>query len=393
MATLGDFITIKHGYAFKGTEITTEDNGVVLVTPGNFAIGGGFKEEKCKFFNGEYPVEYVLSPDDLIVTMTDLSKDMDTLGYSALIPFSGRTYLHNQRIGLINIKEESVDKHYLYWFMRTHKYQRTIAGGASGTTVHHTSPTRICEIEVDFPDIETQQSIAMILGALDDKIALNQQINKNLEEQAQAIYNELFANVSFDAVLSDLGTIVGGSTPSKKHPEFYAEQGIAWITPKDLSNDSSKFIYHGENDITELGLSKCSASIMPTGTVLFSSRAPIGYIAIAANPVSTNQGFKSVIPNKNIGTAFIYCFLKNNLPMIESMASGSTFKEISASAMKTVPAFLPNEDALKRFRNFCNPAFKYQQSLELENKRLAALRDALLPRLMSGEIDVSGIEI
>lgn len=163
-------------------------------------------------------------------------------------------------------------------------------------------------IEIPIPNIEYQCKVACILKVIDDKINVNIAINKNLEGQAQALYDNLFTNVSFDATLADLGTVVGGSTPSKKHPEYYTDQGIAWITPKDLSNDSSKFIYHGENDITELGLSNCSATIMPTGTVLFSSRAPIGYIAVAANPVATNQGFKSVIPNKDIGTAFIIIF-------------------------------------------------------------------------------------
>ena len=180
MTTLGDYISIKHGYAFKGDGITTKDNGVVLVTPGNFAIGGGFKEGKCKFFTKQYPSEYVLSPDDLIVTMTDLSKDMDTLGYSALVPASDRVYLHNQRIGLVNIKREDLDKHYLYWFMRTRGYQRIIAGAASGTTVHHTSPKRIYQVEVDFPDLLSQKKIAKVLDALEEKIQENEAINKNL---------------------------------------------------------------------------------------------------------------------------------------------------------------------------------------------------------------------
>ena len=180
MAVLGDYISIKHGYAFKGDGITTEDNGVVLVTPGNFAIGGGFKEEKCKFFTNQYPFEYVLSPNDLIVTMTDLSKNMDTLGYSAFVPDSDRIYLHNQRIGLVEIKSEDIDKRYLYWFMRTRNYHLTIAGSASGSTVHHTSPKRIYQVEVDFPDLLSQKKIARVLDVLEEKIQKNKAINNNL---------------------------------------------------------------------------------------------------------------------------------------------------------------------------------------------------------------------
>ena len=193
--------------------------------------------------------------------------------------------------------------------------------------------------------------------------------------------------------ISDLGTVVGGSTPSKAKPEYYTNYGIAWITPKDLSVDKSKFISHGADDITELGLRNSSASIMPRGTVLFSSRAPIGYIAIADGEVTTNQGFKSVVPHSNVGTAFVYYFLKAALPTIEGMASGSTFKEISGSAMRMVPAIIPDDDTLRRFTSFCETLFQQQRTLEMQNRELAAIRDALLPRLMTGEIDVSAIPL
>ena len=218
-----------------------------------------------------------------------------------------------------------------------------------------------------------------------------------MSEQAQAYFDELFVqNASTDwsqGTLSDVGTIVAGGTPSKAKEEYYTENGIAWITPKDLSVDKSIFISHGENDITELGLQKSSATMMPAGTVLFSSRAPIGYIAIAANEVSTNQGFKSVVPNSNVGTAYIYYLLKQLLPTIEGMASGSTFKEISGSAMKTVPTVIPDDATLKRFDDFCQPIMLQIQKNEMESKRLAELRDSLLPKLMSGELDVSDLEI
>lgn len=222
-------------------------------------------------------------------------------------------------------------------------------------------------------------------------------INENLEQQAASYFYHLFVeNIDpswREGTISDLGTVVGGSTPSKAKAEYYTDNGIAWITPKDLSIDKSKFIAHGADDITELGLRNSSATIMPAGTVLFSSRAPIGYIAIADGEVTTNQGFKSVVPFNNVGTAFVYFFLKNALPTIESMASGSTFKEISGSAMRTVPAIIPDDDILHEFSDFCEPLFQQQRSLEAENRSLAALRDSLLPKLMSGELDVSELEI
>jgi len=222
-------------------------------------------------------------------------------------------------------------------------------------------------------------------------------VNENLEHQAQALYQELFVtNASPDwknGTISDLGTVVGGSTPSKAKPEYYTDRGIAWITPKDLSVNKSKFVARGENDITELGLKNSSASIMPEGTVLFSSRAPIGYIAVASGEVTTNQGFKSVVPKSEIGTPFIYYFLKSNLPIIEGMASGSTFKEVSGSTMKIIPAVIPDADTLARFNDFCTPIFAQQRVLEEQNQALASMRDSLLPKLMSGELDVSEIDL
>lgn len=219
----------------------------------------------------------------------------------------------------------------------------------------------------------------------------------NLERQAEAIFQELFIdNVCPDwstGTIGDLGAVVGGSTPSKAKPEYYIDHGIAWITPKDLSINRSKFITHGENDITELGLKNSNATIMPEGTVLFSSRAPIGYMAIAAGEVTTNQGFKSVVPKPEIGTAYVYYFLKQNLPVIEGMASGSTFREVSGSVMKSVPAQIPDAETLAKFNGFCGPLFEQQKQLEEENRALAELRDTLLQKLMSGEIDMSTIRI
>ena len=176
------FIKIKHGYAFKGNFIQTIDNGVVLVTPGNFKLGGGFQENKCKFFNGEYPNDYILNSGDLIVTMTDLSKDGDTLGYGALIPYdSQRIYLHNQRIGLVKIYDNRLSKDYIYWYLRSYDYHNKIVGSASGTTVKHTSPTRILEQNIPIPNKNCEYKIKS-LSNIDFMISRNDVENIYLKQ-------------------------------------------------------------------------------------------------------------------------------------------------------------------------------------------------------------------
>lgn len=132
---------------------------------------------------------------------------------------------------------------------------------------------------------------------------------------------------------------------------------------------------------------------MPKGSVLFSSRAPIGYVAIAANEVATNQGFKSVVPNKSIGTAFTYCFLVRNKQRIADMGAGTTFPEVSSKIMKSVKLTIPRPGECKAFSAFANPLLYQQYLLETEGNKLAALRDTLLPKLMSGEIDVSKVDL
>ena len=141
--------------------------------------------------------------------------------------------------------------------------------------------------------------------------------------------------------ISDIGTVVGGATPSTKKTENYEGGNIAWITPKDLSTFSGRYIQHGERNITEAGLRSCSTQLLPKNTVLFSSRAPIGYVAIAANDVCTNQGFKSVIPNENTNPLFLYYLLKYNKDKIEGMGSGTTFKEVSGNTMKNIVVSVP----------------------------------------------------
>ena len=317
----------------------------------------------------------------------------------AYVDFSPIDYIASTKLMVIRAKKDVVSPKYLSYFLKnssTVAELQLFAETRSGTFPQITF-SEVANLTIPVPSLAVQEVIVQTMQCLEDKITCNEQINDNLEQQAQSYFQELFVDNADPewaiGTISDLGTVVGGSTPSKAKPEYYTESGIAWITPKDLSINKSKFVSHGENDITELGLKISSAAILPEGTVLFSSRAPIGYIAIAAGEVTTNQGFKSVVPKPEIGTPFVYFFLKNTLPVIEGMASGSTFKEVSGSTMKNVPAVIPDAETLAKFSDFCAPIFAQQRILEEQNQSLATLRDNLLPKLMSGEIDVSAVQL
>lgn len=330
-------------------------------------------------------------PGDIIITREA------PIGDVGMIPENTECCL-GQRMVLLRANQSVCDNFYLLYSLQSLYVQHQISWSeGTGTTVSNLRIPHLEQIQIPYLPLEQQAKISSVLRALEEKIENNRRLNDNLEQQAQSYFQELFVdNASPEwttGTISDLGTVVGGSTPSKAKPEYYTESGIAWITPKDLSINKSKFVSHGENDITELGLRNSSASLMPEGTVLFSSRAPIGYIAIAAGEVTTNQGFKSVVPKPEIGTPFVYFFLKNTLPVIEGMASGSTFKEVSGSTMKNVSAVIPDAETLAKFSDFCAPIFAQQRILEEQNQSLATLRDNLLPKLMSGEIDVSAVQL
>lgn len=332
--------------------------------------------------------------------------DDKTIGYAKMgntigkiVSFPDRSkhrYAISPALSIINPKP-NINPWYLRAVVESYEFWGHVNGKITGSTRPSIGIQQLRNVPIPIFPNEIQNIIGEIWKVIYDKISLNMKINENLELQAQAIFIDLFiTNAKPEwkmGTISDLGNVVGGGTPSKKVEEYYTNDGIAWITPKDLSNDKSKFITHGETDITDLGLAKSSATLMPRGSVLFSSRAPIGYIAIADGQVSTNQGFKSIVPFDNIGTAYVYYFLKENLSAIENVASGSTFKEVSGGTMKNFPAVIPDDDTLAKFKQFCSPLLEQQRALEYENRYLASLRDTLLPKLMNGEIDVSEIKI
>lgn len=402
MAVLGDYIKVKHGYAFKGEFFSTDDNGVVLITPGNFAIGGGFKQDKCKFFTSTFSGDYVLHEDDLIVTMTDLSKNIDTLGYSALIPNSNRIYLHNQRIGLVQFLSDKLDKHYLYWFMRTEFYQKTIAGTSSGSTVHHTSPDRICAVEISPPDIVEQTKIANILDNIENKIANNHRINKNLEQQAQAIFKSWFidfhpfgGNRPIDwvtGIVDDLGAeIICGKTPSTKRKEYYGGN-----TPFITIPDMHGCVYNvsTERYLSAAGMASQPKKTLPPNTVCVSCIGTAGLVTLVSEKSQSNQQINSIVPKEGISAYYIYLLMQTLSETINKLGqSGSTIVNLNKTQFGKIPVTIPSEQVLCNFDTLCKPLFEMILSNQKENINLANLRDTLLPKLMSGELDVSDIDI
>ena len=178
--------------------------------------------------------------------------------------------------------------------------------------------------------------------------------------------------------ISDIGTVVGGATPSTKKPDNYKNGTIAWITPKDLSTFSGRYIQSGKRNITEIGLNSCSTQLLPKNTVLFSSRAPIGYVAIAANDVCTNQGFKSIIPNENTDPIFLYYLLKYNKNKIEGLGSGTTFKEVSGSMMKNIVVSVPKDKTIQeRIASVLNSIDNKIEENERINNNLEEQMEAL----------------
>ena len=403
---LGDVCKFQNGFAFKSSSFLSSGKYRVIKIK-------ELKDGEVRFFEDSVYLNnfsahlkpFVVNNGDILFALTG-----DPVNKNNPLSWVGRVsrYAHdeiallNQRVCKAIVDESSLDKNYMYYYFRLYDNFFSLAQKATGSANQaNISTSTIGDTIIDLPSLNEQRKIADMLSSLDIKITLNKAINNHLEEMAKAIFKSWF--VDFEpwggvmpddwrkGTISDLGDVIGGSTPSKAKSEYYTEHGIAWITPKDLSVKKSKFIYHGADDITELGLHNSSARLMPQGTILFSSRAPIGYIAIAGGEVCTNQGFKSVIPKDNVGTAFIYYFLYENLQIIESMASGSTFKEVSGSTMKGVPAVIPDDNTLCQFQENCIPIFEKQELLELENAHIAEIRDFLLPRLMSGELSVADL--
>lgn len=409
---LSDLIKVKHGFAFKGEFFSEEPTNDILLTPGNFKIGGGFKTDKFKYYNGHVPTDYILKENDILITMTDLSKAGDTLGYAAKIPsHSDIRYLHNQRLGLVQFKNDNVDKDYLYWLLRTSEYQYYILGSATGSTVKHTSPSRIEDYEFYAPsDLSEQKRIADILSSLDDKIELNNQMNQTLESMAQAIFKEWFVDFKFpgfDGELVDglpkgwshsfLGEftkmISKGTTPTAKEVEGLKKE-IKFLKVKDISQDGLIDYSSLERIPTVVHNGRLKRSILFVNDILFSIAGTIGRVAILPKKLENsncNQALSFIRLNDFKYLEYIHQNLLSE--KIQSDVLTKVVQGVQANVSLTVLSNLyilkPSEEVLENWHSTIRPIYNRIQSLNEENENIKELRDSLLPKLMSGKIEVN----
>lgn len=315
---------------------------------------------------------------------------------------------------------------FAYYLLQTLDF----TGYNSGSAQPSLNRNYIYEMRVLVPDRAEQDRIAEILGLIDDRIALVQRHAVALEEVVHAVFKSWFVN--FDPVRakaedrepegvdsetsrlfpasfqeSVLGSIpegwrvdsignviscVGGSTPSTKEPAYWSPEEYHWVTPKDLSGQSSPVLLTTERMISGAGLSKISSGLLPAGALLLSSRAPIGYLAIARIPTAVNQGFIAIPPGGELSPEYMLFWLKHNLDTVKQNANGSTFMEISKSSFRKIKLVIPPAQLVNRFTEIARTLLDKITVNELCCQRLTSLRDTLLPRLISGKLRIPEAE-
>ena len=323
-------------------------------------------------------------------------------------------------------KGSEADNDFLYYYLISPLGQSKLRSITSGSAQPKFNKTDLRALQIALPSLATQQDAASTLLALDRKIALLRETNATLEAIAQALFKSWF--VDFDPVrtkaegrdpvgvppevadlfpsefedselgevpkgwrvgaFADITDVVGGGTPSTKEPAYWEEGQHYWATPKDLSGMDTPVLLETERKITDVGLAKISSGLLPVGTVLMSSRAPIGYLAIAEVPVAVNQGFIAMKPKAGISNLFLLDLLRVQMDEIKSHANGSTFMEISKAAFRPLKVVVPPMTVIQAFDDVARSLYERMVGNVRQIDSLTDLRDALLPRLMSGKLRI-----
>ncbi len=328
-----------------------------------------------------------LEPGDLLVT------NSGTIGRVSIAQEDPRTRCttFQKSVAILKPIRKFVDPFFLYYILVNKRPE--IQDIAGGTTQQNLLLKDLREIDIPLPSLLEQRTIASILSSFDDKIELNRRTNATVEDITHLHFQKFIQEeVGKETTIGEAVTVVGGSTPSTSNPAFWVGGNIHWTTPKDLASLQSPILLDTDSKITELGLNQISSGLLPIGTVLLSSRAPIGYLAITQIPVAINQGFIAIRCTDEVPNYFILNWLKAHMEEIIGRANGTTFLEISKSNFRPMKIILPAPENMKAFVAIVEPLYKKIVSNLRVNRILATLRDALLPRLMRGEVKLTAPE-
>ena len=414
---LASLIKVKHGFAFKGEFFVDGPTENLLVTPGNFAIGGGFQLGKPKYYNGPIPAEYVLEPGSLVVTMTDLSKAADTLGYGAVIPrVEGMTFLHNQRIGLVEVKSKDIDQSFLHYLLRTHGYRQHIVGSASGSTVKHTSPGRIEDYQFDLPPKAMQVRIGEVLCSLDDRITLLRETNATLEAIALALFKSWF--VDFDPVRakaegrepegvplevvdlfpnelvgSELGMIPKGWKAGKLGEVItILDSRRVPLSKREREQRKGSFPYYGAASIMDYVdgylFDGVHVLVGEDGSVINQDGTPV--IQYAWGKYWVNNHAHVLAASGPACLEHIMLALKQQ--NITPFVTGAVQPKLNQGNMVRIPFLISPPEIAVTFSNMLQPVYAGVRHNSDRVQNLAELRDTLLPRLMSGKLRIAEAE-
>ena len=407
-ARLGDLCSIKHGYAFKGEHFDDEGE-YLLLTPGNFRPLGGLvlRDGKDSFYHGEYPGEYLLDEGDLVIAMTDLKQDAPILGSTIRIPESGH-FLHNQRLGLVQDVSDRVDIDFLYYVLNDDSVRWWLRATATGSTVRHTAPERICEAKIKLPSLAEQEAISAFLSDIDDQIENNRLRVEILEVAMSLLYREWFVHFRFpgcenvEFVASELGLMPRGwkvETFAQAaqfingfafKPTHWLEDGLPIVKIKELKNGISAETprYHG-NDIKQ-------KFFVDSGSVLFSWSADLEVYVWSSGPALLNQHLFDVRP-RDVSLLYIYLALRVHMPEFRSRAQGTTMRHIKRSALDEVQLAVAPQSIREEFESRAGPMIELRMNLEHQIQLLVQARNLLRPRLVSGDLDIShlrsGLEV
>lgn len=294
----------------------------------------------------------------------------------------------NQACCNLTIDNKKANYNFVYYIL-VQNY-KVLLSMANGGAQQNLNAQQIKDFEIELPPLETQEKIARILSSLDDKIELNNKINQNLEQQADLLFNDLFLEDKDCIKLSEVISTTSGGTPSRKNLNFYTNGSFCWIKSKELNGT---FITETEEKINQLAIEKSSAKLLPPYSVLLAMYgATVGEYAIISKQMTCNQAICAIIPNEKYPYTYIYEYIKLSKEKIKTLAIGSAQQNISQVLIKDLLVH-KNINKIKEYHFKTRYLFELIKNNQIENEKLTQLRDTLLPKLMSGEIDVSKVEV